>query len=44
MLVALDQELAQNTELHCMGGFVLAEYLRARAGNRRCRRAGERGY
>ena len=26
MLVALDQELTQETELHCMGGFVLAEY------------------
>ena len=26
MLVALDQELTQDTELHCMGGFVLAEY------------------
>jgi hypothetical protein len=26
MLVALDRELTQDTELHCMGGFVLAEY------------------
>ena len=26
MLVALDQELTQDTELHCMGGFVLAEH------------------
>jgi pimeloyl-ACP methyl ester carboxylesterase len=26
MLVAFDQELIQYTELHCMGGFVLAEY------------------
>jgi hypothetical protein len=26
MLVALDQQLTQDTELHCMGGFVLAEY------------------
>jgi hypothetical protein len=26
MLAALDQELTQDTELHCMGGFVLAEY------------------
>jgi hypothetical protein len=25
MLVALDRELTQGTELHCMGGFVLAE-------------------
>ena len=26
MLVALDQKLTQDTELHCMGGFVLAEH------------------
>jgi hypothetical protein len=26
MLVALDQELTQDTELHCMGGFVLGEH------------------
>jgi len=26
MLVALDRELTRDTELHCMGGFVLAEY------------------
>ena len=26
MLVALDQELTRDTERHCMGGFVLAEY------------------
>ena len=26
MLVALERELTQDTELHCMGGFVLAEY------------------
>jgi hypothetical protein len=26
MLAALDQELTQDTELHCMGGFVLAEH------------------
>jgi hypothetical protein len=26
MLVALDQQLTQDTELHCMGGFVLAEH------------------
>lgn len=26
MLVALDQALTHNTELHCMGGFVLAEH------------------
>ncbi|NOT45997.1 MAG: hypothetical protein HOP14_15460 [Acidobacteria bacterium] len=26
MLVALDRALAQDTELHCMGGFVLAEH------------------
>jgi hypothetical protein len=26
MLVALDQELTQDTELHCMGGFVLTEH------------------
>jgi hypothetical protein len=26
MLVALDQELAQDTELHCLGGFVLGEH------------------
>ena len=27
MLVALDQELTQDTELHCMGGFVLAALI-----------------
>jgi hypothetical protein len=37
MLVALDQELTQDTELHCLGGFVL-EYYGARAGNGRRRR------
>jgi hypothetical protein len=26
MLLALDQQLTQDTELHCMGGFVLAEH------------------
>src|SRR5262245_16472964 len=26
MLLALDQQLTNDTELHCMGGFVLAEY------------------
>jgi hypothetical protein len=26
MLAALDRELTQDTELHCMGGFVLAEH------------------
>lgn len=26
MLVALDRALTQDTELHCMGGFVLAEH------------------
>jgi hypothetical protein len=26
MLEALDQQLTQDTELHCMGGFVLAEH------------------
>jgi hypothetical protein len=26
MLVALDLELTQDTELHCTGGFVLAEH------------------
>jgi hypothetical protein len=28
MLTALDHELTQDTELHCMGGFVLAEHYR----------------
>jgi hypothetical protein len=41
MLVALDQELTQDTELHCMGGFVLAQHyglVRPTDGSRRSMR------